>query len=284
MDGDPGDPGERLFDRLDLTEYERTALRELLALGRTTAPDLAEAAGIPKARVYGVLDGLVDRGFVELIPERPKRYQPKPPAEILDRAVENERQAFERSRRGIEAVREGFLDAFEPLYGAASEDVTPTEELFAVVDVGDPSEAETRRLYRGADDTVRVLTKSFEYFPTVEPAFADAVDRGVDVSVLFLHPDHLGPDNRSVQRERVATLRREYPEAAVRFSERPLPWRGTFADPSMEYETGEAILLVEEKDVPLYKRKAAVTGNGSFVAGLARYFDLIWEHESAAEP
>lgn len=27
-------------------------------------------------------------------------------------------------------------------------------------------------------------------------------------------------------------------------------------------------------------RQAAVTDNGSFVAGLSRYFDLIWEHES----
>jgi hypothetical protein len=30
-------------------------------------------------------------------------------------------------------------------------------------------------------------------------------------------------------------------------------------------------------------RQAAVTENGSFVAGLGRYFDLIWEHESVSE-
>jgi hypothetical protein len=50
----------------------------------------------------------------------------------------------------------------------------------------------------------------------------------------------------------------------------------------MDYESGEADLLVEEKDVPLSMRQAAVTDNGSFVAGLSKYFDLIWEHESTS--
>jgi hypothetical protein len=48
----------------------------------------------------------------------------------------------------------------------------------------------------------------------------------------------------------------------------------------MEYETGEALFLVEEPDVPNHKRQAAITENGSFVAGMKRHFDLIWEHES----
>jgi sugar-specific transcriptional regulator TrmB len=66
-DGD----GTDLFDALDLTEYEELALSNLLRLGRTTAPNLAEATGIPKARIYGVLDGLADNGFVKVIPGRP---------------------------------------------------------------------------------------------------------------------------------------------------------------------------------------------------------------------
>ena len=45
-------------------------------------------------------------------------------------------------------------------------------------------------------------------------------------------------------------------------------------------ETGGAIFLVEEPDVPNHRRQAALTENGSFVAGLKRYFDLVWEHES----
>jgi len=273
------DGSSALFDRLDLSEYERTALAELLTLGRTTAPNLSEAAGIPKARVYGVLDSLADRGFVEVIPGRPKEYKPKPPAEILDRAAENRRQEFERFRRDIDELRKDFLAEFQPRYERAHKEVTPTEELFHVVDVGDPSETETRRLYHDASDRVAVITNSFAYFEAIEPAFAEAVDR-VPVDALFLHPDLLAPEKRPVQADTVEYIRSEFPEVGIRFSTDRLPWRGTIVDPSMEYDSGEAIFLVEEPDVPNHMRQAAITENGSMVAGLKRYFDLVWNHES----
>jgi len=271
---------ERFFDRLGLKEYESQALRELFSLGRTTAPNLAEATGIPKARIYGVLDSLADRGFVEEIPSRPKKYQPKAPEEVLERAQENRRQEYEGFVEEVENVRDDFVSTYGELYESASDEITPTEELFHVVDVGEPSERETRRLYHEAEDEVKVLTKGFEYLGSVEAELSDAVDRGVTTQVLFLHPSHLEEGNVEVQEQRVDRILTEYSDVRVRFSDEILPWRGTLLDPSMEYESGEAVLLVEEKDVPLHMRQAAVTDNASFVAGLSRYFDLIWEHES----
>jgi predicted transcriptional regulator len=271
-----------MLERLGLTEYEQTALAELLTLGRTTAPNLAEATGIPKARIYGVLDSLADRGYIEVVPGRPKEYQPKPPEKVLDRAVENRRQEFEQYRQGLDAMREDFLAEFRPRYERASEDVRPAEELFHVVDVGEPSETETRRLYREADERVDVITKSFAYLGAVEPALAEAIDR-VDVRALLNHPDLLSAENRATQADIVARLRESYPEVSLRFSTGQLPWRGTLIDPSMAYDSGEAIFLVEEPGVPDHMRQAAITGNGSFVAGLKRYMDLVWDHESVGE-
>ncbi|MFW6018837.1 MAG: TrmB family transcriptional regulator [Halapricum sp.] len=269
-----------LLAHLDLREYETTALRELLTLGRSTAPNLAEATGIPRARIYEVLDELAGRGFVEVIPGRPKEYQAKHPEEILDRAIENERQDFESFRAEVEDVREEFISTFGPLFERASEDVTPTEDLFHVVDVGEPSETETRQLYHEADREVHVLTKSFAYLESIRPALDDALSRGIEIKVLMLDPSHLSADNREIQADIYADLTDSYPEIDVRFSNEQLPLRGTVADPSMDYESGRAILLVEEKDVPLSMRQAAVTDNGSFVAGIERLFDLIWEHDS----
>lgn len=272
---------EQLFDRLELTDYESIALEQLLILGRTTAPDLSEATGIPKARIYGVLDELADAGYVNVFPGRPKEFQPRPPAVILETSVENRRQDFESFRGSIEDIREDFLATFEPFYERAAEEVTPTEELFYVVDVGEPSERETRRLYREADDQLCVITKSFEYFETIETAFGNAVDRGLEVRILFLDPGRLSPENRAVQGEILRRLDDEYPSVERKFSPERLPWRGTIADPSLEYESGEAILLVEEENIPLNLRQAAVTENASFVAGIGRYFDMIWKYESA---
>jgi len=276
------DEATALLDRLGLTEYESTALSNLLTLGRTTAPNLAEASGIPKARVYGVLDELADRGFIKVIPGRPKEYQPKAPAEILDRAAENRRQEYVAFERELADMREAFLAEFGPRFAEASEAITPTEELFHVVDVGEPSETETRRLYHEAEERVNVITKSLAYIDAIEPALADAVDR-LQVDALFLHPEMLSADNRRKQADLVDRVRSAYPDVGLRFSTGPLPWRGTLIDPSPDYASGEAIFLVEEPNVPNHMRQAAITENGSFVAGLKRYFDLVWEHESVAE-
>jgi len=40
--------------------------------------------------------------------------------------------------------------------------------------------------------------------------------------------------------------------------------------------------VVDEEEVPNHMRQAAITENGSFVAGLKRYFDLVWGHDSVA--
>jgi sugar-specific transcriptional regulator TrmB len=272
-----------LLEQLGLTEYEQQALAELLTLGRTTAPNLAEATGIPKARIYGVLDALADRGFIKVVPGRPKEYQPKPPDAILDRAIENRRQEFEQFTTQLSEMRDAFLDEFQPRYEQASEEITPAEELFYVVDVGDPSERETRRLYNDASDAVYVITNSFDYFESVESTVADAIDR-VGVDALFLHPDLLPAEKAARQADVVEYIEGSYPELGMRFSTGRLPWRGTLIDPSLEYDSGEAIFLVEEPTVPNHMRQAAITENGSFVAGLKRYFDLIWEYESVATP
>lgn len=274
------DGAEDVFDLLGLTEYEETALEELISLGQTSAPNLSEATGIPKARIYGVLDGLSDRGFIKVIPGRPKQYQAKPPAEILDRAVENQRQEYEQFQDELEARQEVFLETYEPRFERASKDISPASELFHVVDVGEPSERETRNVYDKAEESVYVLSKSFEYFDSVRSAFERALSRGVDISVLLVGPDRLSEENCRVQSEIVDTLRENYPNVGIRFSPKRLPWRGTIADPSMEYDSGTAILLVQEDEVPNHMRQAAITENGAFVAGLMRYFELVWEYES----
>ncbi|WP_312911940.1 TrmB family transcriptional regulator [Natronosalvus caseinilyticus] len=269
-----------LLQELELKEYEATALEHLLSAGRTTAPDIAKATGIPKARVYGVLESLANYGFIKVIPGRPKQYQPKSPETVLERAKENRRQAYEDYCTEIDSIESTFLETFGPLYEQANEDVTPTSELFHVVDVGDPSETETRQLYQNAAETVYVITNSFAYFEDIETAISTASEQGLEVSVLFLDPRRLPSEKAAVQADIVERIASEYPAIRYRFSEEVLPWRGTFIDPSMEYDSGKAIFLVEETDVPNHQRQAAITENGSFVAGMKRYFDLIWRYES----
>jgi len=274
------DSVDAFFSKLDLTEYEEAALEELLLLGRTTAPDLAEATGIPKARIYGVLDSLSEAGFVKVIPGRPKQYQPHDPSEIVDRAITNRQDAYEQFKHDVDRVAESFIDSYTPVQDRSVDELSPTEDLFHVVDVGEPSERETRRLLREADQKVCMLTKSFGYIETVAPAMREAIDRGVIINILMLSQEHLTTENSQQQQEIRSVLAERFPSVTVRVTDRVLPWRGTFVDPDLHYETGQGLLLVEQEEVPNHLRQAAVTENPAFVAGLWQYFDLLWNHES----
>ena len=272
--------GEAFFSLLDLTEYEAEALEELLLLGRTTAPDLAEATGIPKARIYGVLDALSEAGYVKVTPGRPKQYQPYEPADLVDRAITNRQDAYEQFKHDVDRVAESFVDSYAPVQNRSIDELSPTEDLFHVVDVGEPSERETRRLLREADRKVCMLTKSFGYVDTVAPAMQKAVDREVPIEILMLSPEHLSDENSRKQGEIRSLLAEQFPSVTVRITDRVLPWRGTLADPDLEYRSGQGLLLVEQEEVPNHLRQAAVTENPAFVAGLWQYFDLLWTHES----
>lgn len=271
-----------LRDRLELMEYEATALDGLFRLGRTTAPNLAEATGIPNARIYGVLDDLGNAGYIKIIPGRPKEYEPKPPAEILEQATENRYQAYEEFRANIESVREEFLDHYRPLYQRADDEVSTTEELFHVVDVGEPSERETRQIYRQTTTQLHIMTKSFEYLDSVEPSLRDVAETDAQIRVLFTQPDSLSEVNREIQAEIVERIETAFPGIDYRFSRSAMPWRGTIANP--ETGDGTAIFLVGEKDTPLHMRQAAITEDDSFIMGMNRYFDLIWRYESVEDP
>ena len=107
-----------------------------------------------------------------------------------------------------------------------------------------------------------------------------AIDAGVSVNVRMLSPDHLTDVNRDEQQVIRATLADSFQSVSVRITDRILPWRGTFIDPDLQYQTGQGLLLVEQEEVPNHLRQAAVTENPAFVAGFWQYFDLLWTHES----
>ncbi|MDY7080894.1 MAG: TrmB family transcriptional regulator, partial [Halobacteria archaeon] len=87
------------------------------------------------------------------------------------------------------------------------------------------SETETRQLYHDAEREVNVLTKSFEYFESIEPALREALERGIDVQILFLEPNLLSEKNEEVQRDIIGHIDEEYPAIDYRFSVERLPWR-----------------------------------------------------------
>ncbi len=104
---------------LGLKEYHAKALANLIELGETKATELSSASGVPKARIYGVLDELADMGLIEKKPGRPTKYLPKSPEDIIKRTIENRRSEAEEEIERIEEMGEKFESEFEELYERA---------------------------------------------------------------------------------------------------------------------------------------------------------------------
>jgi len=94
---------ERIVENLKLlgmSEYEAKVYVSLVKLGKATARDVHDDSGVPRARVYDVLDKLAKRGFVDVEEAEPKRYK----------AVEPEKIVEKLKRRYIAAAEESLLE------------------------------------------------------------------------------------------------------------------------------------------------------------------------------
>lgn len=265
--------------QLGLQEYHAKALAYLMKLGRSKAPDISRESKIPKARIYEVLEDLVDMGYVELFSGRPMEYASKSPEDILRSKLDNKRMEYESAQQQVQDIREDFISSLDPVFNEGISD-NPRTMLLRIVRVGESSERETRLLYEEAKKEIAIISKVLEYLPKLEENLTKAAERGVRVRVLLLSNEQLSDDSKRVRENITARLMERVPGVEVRLSNNRQPLRGSIIDPSMDYDGGKALILVEERGTPLYLRDAAVTENPSLVAGLYKYFNAAWEHEA----
>jgi sugar-specific transcriptional regulator TrmB len=79
---------------LGFNKYEEAVYTTLLRIGKSSAGKIASESRVPHSRVYDVLDSLVHKGFVKVIPERTKLFVASDPAE-LEKQLAEKRKEFE---------------------------------------------------------------------------------------------------------------------------------------------------------------------------------------------
>jgi sugar-specific transcriptional regulator TrmB len=77
---------------LDLSRYEAAVYVSLLQRGEATALELADLSGVPRQRVYDVLDSLCSKGLCRRMGERPRRHVVVDPETALPAMLEQRRR------------------------------------------------------------------------------------------------------------------------------------------------------------------------------------------------
>lgn len=100
---------------LGLSSYEERIYRTLLVTGAVTATQLSDSSGVPKGRVYDVLNGLEARKLIRTRSGDPKQYAAIEPETAIDRLLAERlfelEEKWDRYREKAETVRSNCLPA-----------------------------------------------------------------------------------------------------------------------------------------------------------------------------
>lgn len=177
-----------LLQELGLTEYEARAYVAVLAQPGGPAAAIARAAGIPRPRIYDILDRLSRRGFVVRTSGRRTAYRAVPTDEVLARLRHEEETR--RARKNDAAAKLQTLLA--RIGGEASADPAGAEYLEIIKN---PALQLTRqnRLWQNARSRVLACSKAPFVMPRMSPKALDeaaahivrALKRGVTWKTVF---------------------------------------------------------------------------------------------------
>jgi HTH-type transcriptional regulator, sugar sensing transcriptional regulator len=97
---------------LGLNGYEASAYIALTRRGRATGAEVARIAGLPRQRIYDVLDGLVGRGLATVEPGRPAQYAAVAPDVAIGLLLAARRSALEELEQGAARAVSLLMPAF----------------------------------------------------------------------------------------------------------------------------------------------------------------------------
>lgn len=194
---------------LGLSGYEEKVYRTLLVTGAVTATELSDNSGVPKGRIYDVLNGLEARRLVRTRASDPKQYVAVQPETVVDRLLAERayelKREWNRYRERAETVRSNLLptpptESSFWLGALGSDEMSTalqqhvrTAESFVHATVGTPYEnttwetlqAEVEAFFDGASPDLTVDLLFSEKVVTVLPDdFPDLIEnQPVDVTV-----------------------------------------------------------------------------------------------------
>ena len=98
---------------LGLNNYEFSAYRALIKLGKSTAPEISKVSNVPYGRIYDVLYSLESKGFIKTINDKVKYFIASSPKEII-RLIRSKKDELENL--------EGEFEKLEQIYDTQEEE------------------------------------------------------------------------------------------------------------------------------------------------------------------
>ncbi|MCS7385843.1 MAG: hypothetical protein NDF55_03745 [archaeon GB-1867-005] len=208
---------------LGLTEYEAKAYIALLDRAELTAEEVSSYSKVPLPRVYGILELLAEKGFVKILPGRPRRFEAIAPKKAFEQYVKYRESILSEELKRMKEIFSEMEGELEEIYWRNRLRIKPEELLEPLADLYE-MEVRTMEIISMAREEVLIFTELFSWFPKVEREIRDAIKRGVKVRVLMCTST---PEARR-RAERLVRMGAEVKVAPEKW----YPTRGVIADRS----------------------------------------------------
>ncbi len=157
----------RDVQELGLSEYEAKAYLALLDESPASGYKVAQNSGVPRSKIYEVLNGLARRGVVLVNRGEPVQYAPLPPKELVARRRHEIEQSVGVAERSLESYVSNAISR------GVIWDIAGREEIF-----------ERAREIAGRAERTILAEIWYEDASELREALSEASTRNVDVEVV----------------------------------------------------------------------------------------------------
>ena len=153
----------RILAELELSEYETKAYMCIIEGGVMVARDISDRAGIPYAKVYQTLTGLIDKQLILGDEGRPKKFLPRQPQDAINDRLQSLEMAWQMNHQRRRSLLDTILPELEELY---NESGTQLEEEQGVWNISGSTNISNRitKLVDMTQERIIVITGDFVTF------------------------------------------------------------------------------------------------------------------------
>lgn len=186
----------RLHD-IGLNAYESNAYLVLIGHVHFKALEVASRANIPRAKIYDVLNSLVDKGFVRVVHGKTKQFSAVEPRLAFEGYLSRKRERFLsewEDRRKLAGSLSGDLAA---LFQDGSNGHGPLDYLRIIADTRQIVEEYRRMLRQTRNEYLEFARPPYGVDPGHEPIVRSLADRGTACRLMFDSGGIEAPGRRS---------------------------------------------------------------------------------------
>jgi hypothetical protein len=174
----------RRLQQLGLNAYESRSYLVLLGHPRFKALELAARSHVPRQKIYEVLDGLIEKGFAQMVQERTKLFSAVEPSLAIPSYLARKRQAFEHQFTDQGRVADAVIGDLRDLY-AGGQGGRGTLDFLRIVSEPSQMAGEYREMLGGVTaEYLEFSRPPYAVDPLEERMVKLAAERGVSCRLL----------------------------------------------------------------------------------------------------